>query len=369
MRMAAGQLVTLGSCVLLACGLAFGQQPAPTAPQATEEEQVVQQLLGKLTELSKLISREPQSWQHQMSQADVMFKLAHYSKGKEREDWLRVASESVYAAAVQAPENQPSTYQQLQQLPSQIQRTYPESKVWSHVARQVIQAEYVRTLSKQDADPTKAQAHLRDRLVAFANEHQDVPEAPEAAMEAASISESMKSVEDAVRCYRHVATRYAGTPAGRLAAGRQWRLGGVGTPVALALPCLYAASSASEPPYDLSEARGKVVVLYFWSCGSNVEADFPVLKQLNDRYQYRGLQVVYVNLDDDSSKVREYLKGKLVPGVHIQQQGGLKSEMAGQFGLKALPEAMLVGPDGKLIAHSLTAARLGAVVAEQFGGK
>src|SRR5262249_55292887 len=197
MRTAAGRIVALGSCLLLACGTVWSQQPAmPHAtgvPTVAREEQEVQQLLAKLTELSKLITQNPQSWQYQANQADVVMQLAARSKGKEREDWLRLAADSLYAAAVQAPENEPAAYQRLQQMPSELARAFPESKAWSHAVRLEIQADHVRILSRQGTDPTKAQVHLRDRLLGFAGSYPDAPEAPEAVMEAAGFCGSLES--------------------------------------------------------------------------------------------------------------------------------------------------------------------------------
>jgi TolA-binding protein len=363
------------TCLLVACVPAFAQRHAMAPPVAGQppmmprEDQEVQQLLARLTELSKLVAQHPNSWQQQISQADVVMQLAARSQGKEREEWLRMAVDSVYAAAAQAPDGEPAAYQRLQQMAPDLARAFPESKAWVHAARMEIQAEYVRSLAKQDADPTKAQVRLRDRLTSFAGAHPDVPEAAEAVMEAAAICESLKSTADAVRCYQYVASRYAGTPVARRAAGRQWRLGGVGSEVGLSLPYLYPSSAQTEPPFDLKELRGKVVVVYFWACSAEAGGDLQTLKWLTDRYSGRGLEVVYVNLDADAAKARAFLEGKLLSGTHLHQKGGLDSETGGRFGLKALPEALLIGGDGKLIAHSLSAAQLEGAVSEQLPGK
>jgi len=337
-------------------------------PTMSREDQEVQQLLAKLTELSQLITQNPQSWQYQANQADVVMQLAVRSKGKEREDWLRMAAESLYAAAIQAPENEPAAYQRLAQMPAELARAYPDSRAWAHAARLEIQADHVRMLAKKDADPTRAQIHLRHRLLGFAGSYPDAPDAAEAVMEAAQICESLETTADAVRCYQYAAARYPGTPLARQAAGRQWRLGGVGTEVTLSLPCLYPSSSV-EQSFDLNELRGKVVVVYFWTCSAEVENDLLKLKRLTDRYQMGGLEVVYVNLDDDANKARAFLSGKLLNGTHVHEKGGVGSETAARFSLKSLPEALLIGRDGKLIAHSLSAGQLDGAVADQLPGR
>lgn len=363
----------LCGCFVFALGTASAQQrpsaPSTNEPPVSQEDQEVQQLLKRLTELSDLITRDPQSWQHQLTQTEISFKLAARSKGQERTDWLKMGIDSLYAAAVQAPEGQPAPYKRLEQLPAEIKQVYPKSNLWSHAARMVIQADYVRALSKKDADPTRAQLAMRDRLLGFAGEHADAPEAADMVMEAAKVCEDLKTPEDAVRCYRYVVARYSGTAVARTAAGRQWRLGGVGTEVSFTLPYLYAATGQSQEPYCLSEARGKLTVVYFWSATAGVEADLDALKRLTDRYPFGKLEVVYVNLDDDGAKAREFLRGRLLNGTQVWQKGGLQSETAASFGLQALPEALLVGPDGKLLAHSLNVGQLEAAVAEKLPSK
>jgi hypothetical protein len=336
----------------------------------SKEDQEVQHLLAKLTELSGQITREPNSpnvARLQTAQAEVMLHLAARSRGKEREDWLRMTIDAYYSAALQAGEADPTGYARLQQLPGYIAKNFPESKLASHAMLQEIQADYVRVLGKATDDPSKAQMHLADRLVRFAQEHPNATEAPKAVLDAAQLCESLKRTDDARRCYAYLAQRYAGTDIARKAKGIQWRLGEGSSPVELNMPPVYATGARGDQPFDMKDVRGKLVVVYFWSSSSpEAEGDFHVLKALTDRYQFKGLEVVYVNLDDDPLKVREFLSGKLTSGTHLHQKGGLNSDVAQRYGIKALPEAFLVGKDGNLIKHSLKAAQLFAEVAAQM---
>ncbi|MFO0879612.1 MAG: TlpA disulfide reductase family protein [Gemmataceae bacterium] len=371
------RLAALGTSVLLAAGTAPAQTVSASpatgggqAPAVSKEDQEVQQLLARLTELSNSLSKDAQPaqiYRYQVAQTDVMLQLAVRSKGKERDDWVKMAVDSLYAAAVQAPDNDPSALQRLQQLPGQIRLSFPESKMATYAMLQEIQADYMRALGKDGGEPTKAQLLLRDRLLQFAEANPDVAEAPRAVMDAAQLSEQLNRKDDARKCYQYVARRYAGTVLGRKAEGVQWRLGEGKTQVNLRLPYIYATSARGDTPFDLNDVRGKLVVLYFWSTSSpTVDQDLQMLKAVTDRYQFQGVEVVYVNLDDDPVRVREVLSGKLLAGPQVCQRGGLNSETAQRFGITSLPEVLLVGKDGQLLRHSLKVNQVEEEISKQL---
>src|SRR5207237_307409 len=152
--------------------------------------------------------------------------------------------------------------------------------------------------------------------------------------------------DDACSCYRRLAENYPGLPLARKARGALRRLGGLdGETVDLRLPLLYPAPGG-EQPFDLKEMRGQMVLIYFWSSTSAAAEGFDALNRLTDRYQYRGLQVVYVNLDGDTDKAKEFLNGRLTAGTHVFERGGLNGGIAEHYGIQELPQLFLVGTDG-----------------------
>jgi thiol-disulfide isomerase/thioredoxin len=211
--------------------------------------------------------------------------------------------------------------------------------------------------------PDKAQQHLCDRLFRFAQQYPNSAEAPAALQEAAHLSETMGKTGEAQRYYRYLAVRYPHHVLGRKANGALWRLGPGKEPVQVQLPLLFPSSPRDES-LSLHEYRGRVVIVYFWSSNSpGVSEDMQRLKQLSDRYQYRGLAVVYVNLDSDPVAAKAFLSGRLTGGVHLHQRGGLNSAIAERYGLLGLPQVFLVARDGTLLQQTQQTTGLDMTVA------
>jgi hypothetical protein len=320
--------------------------------------------------LSRLISQNaqaPQAWRFHLEQGEVLLQLVGRSKGEERDKLLRMAIDSFYSAAAISPGDQPTAYERLLRLPAQIAQAIPGSPLIHYAVLQEIQADCMRVLEKSGGDRAKFQEHRRNRLMRFARENIQSPEAPNAVLEAAQISESLGATEEACRCYRYLNENFPGHTAGRKAGGALWRLGKIDGPVRLEMPLLYSAGGPGDAPYDLGQLRGKLVVVYFWSStDAHVAEDFRALKQLTDSYGSRGLEMVYVNMDEDPAQGRAFLSGQLTAGVHLYQSGGLAGAAAERYGILELPQSFLVGKDGTLLGHTIPAVQFETHVSQHL---
>jgi hypothetical protein len=335
------------------------------------EDRDTQTLLAKVSEYSNYILRNAESkqiYRYQIAQGDLMLQVAVRCKNvKERDHWLRMAVDTYHGAMVGSPENDLTAHNRLLQLRSEIVASYPGCAVGTYAGLQEIQADYLRTLNKAGDKPEQAQQHRLQRLVHFASENRNDPDAPKVIMEAAHTYESMKKAEDARKCYRYLADTYPTIAEGRKAGGCLWRMGLSGEAVSLKLPVLFPTTDPDANEYDLATARGKIAVVYFWSCKcGQVEEDMQALKHLTDRFQYKGVEVVYVNLDDDPKEAKAFLAGRLNSGIQVYQKGGLGSPVAERYGLQALPQTFLVGKDGSLLKHSVQSSQIELEVSSQM---
>jgi hypothetical protein len=344
--------------------------PDPATGEAVPQDPELTRLLNRLTRLSEEIGKNidsPQIWRTQLEQADVLMRLAARCSPDERSRWLRMAVDSLYSAAVQSPENEQTAIHRLAQMPGQLAQIPSARDLYTYAALQEIRAAHVRSLTATGADPAKAQATLASNLLHFAQAYPQAAEAPKAVLEAGQIWESLKNAEEACRCYRCLIEKFSQHALARKAEGCLWRLGLGGASVHLKLPLLYSSEDRPDLCFDIEELRGRVVVVYFWSATySRSGEEFDALRRLADRYQSRGLAIVYVNLDRDPEPARAFLSGRLTAGEHLYQSGGLDGAVAERYGLQSLPQAFLIGRNGTLLRHSLQVSQLDGELAGQL---
>lgn len=369
-------LPSLGGSLLMAAG-AFASSPyspaaAPDGAVSTApaDEQQLRPLLDKLTQLSEIIERNnqsPQVWQYHLEQAELLLRLAVQSQEKEREGVLRMAVDGFYSAALLSPREQPVAFERLRQLPQRLAHYFPGNSAVLYAVLQEIQADCMLVLEQSGGDSAKSEKHRCERLLQFARQHPDVPEAAKAVLQAAQAAETLGDADEAGRCYRYLIEHFPNDAAARKAAGALWRLGQDHQPMVLELPLLYASGPSSNSLFNLAELRGRLIIVYFWtSTSASAAEDFQTLKQLTDRYAGRGVGVLFVNMDAEPAQGRAFLSGRLTSGVHLYQAGGLDGPVAERYGLQQVPQAFLVGRDGTLLKHSLSASQLEAELADRL---
>lgn len=117
---------------------------------------------------------------------------------------------------------------------------------------------------------------------------------------------------------------------------------GVPAPVG---PSLAAASS---PPLDLSQLRGRTLVVDFWAtwCLPCV-AQQPIIEGLKQRFaQSPDVEFLSLNADDDRTLVAPFLKSQKW-NMRVYDEAGL----AGLLGVNQLPTVLIIGRDGKIFSR------------------
>jgi TolA-binding protein len=341
---------------------------APQVQPATQEDRETQQLLQQLTALGETLVREIQSphvWKLQIQQGDVLLQIAHRSKGAERDHFLRMAMDTYLSAAISSPANEPLAWGRVDQLPGHILQYFPGCNLYSTAALKGLRAQHTRQTQSGQGSSAQNEVALAQRLLSFAQQYPQAPEAPQVIQEAAQIYETQGNKGEAGRCHRLLADQYAGTPVARQARLALRRLGGIdGEIIPLQLPLLYPTSASGNLPYDIQDLHAELIVLVFWSSDSpGLAEEFDAVKRLTDRYHSRGLEVVYVCMDEDANRAREFLSGRVLTGTHVWFKDGLKSAFAERYGLERLPEAFLLSQGRAVLTPSLSASQMEAAVA------
>jgi thiol-disulfide isomerase/thioredoxin len=118
-------------------------------------------------------------------------------------------------------------------------------------------------------------------------------------------------------------------------------------------------------PIDLAKLKGKVVLVDFWAtwCGPCV-AEIPNIKKMYEKYHAKGFEVVGVSVDEDKDKLAEFLKDKKLPWSSIYDHGAKEGErMSEYYGVMAIPQAILVDQEGKVVALEARGPELGRMLA------
>jgi hypothetical protein len=129
-------------------------------------------------------------------------------------------------------------------------------------------------------------------------------------------------------------------------------------------------------PFDWSEYQGKVVLVHFWALLNQANLqDISDKDRIHRKYTRRGLKMVGVNLDLDSSKVKEMfdvqpLSWPTVTGANLSQRG-FKHPTAQACGIiaEALPFTVLIGKDGKIAGAGLQGPALDEAIVKLLAAK
>ncbi len=120
------------------------------------------------------------------------------------------------------------------------------------------------------------------------------------------------------------------------------------------------------------DLKGKVVLLEYWAfwCGICL-AEIPELKEFNDKYYDKGLRIIGVFNDNKIDELRKYVKEKNITWPQLinldSTDDSIMHPLAKKYGIKSLPQYLLIGPDGKLIKGHLRVEGLKTHIEELLG--
>ena len=105
---------------------------------------------------------------------------------------------------------------------------------------------------------------------------------------------------------------------------------------------------------SLRALRGSVVVLDFWAtwCGPCI-GEVPHMIELHRRFQGEGLALVGVSLDEDGLALADFLAERDMPWPEICDLGGFDGALPKLFHVRGIPDTVLVGRDGRILARGL----------------
>lgn len=110
----------------------------------------------------------------------------------------------------------------------------------------------------------------------------------------------------------------------------------------------------SGNPVSLVQFRGKYVLIDFWAswCGPCRRENHFLVKTFN-KYKDKNFTVLGVSLDDDKSDWLKAIKKDELNWTQVSDLKGWENEVAVKYKVTSIPQNLLIGPDGKILAKNL----------------
>lgn len=105
---------------------------------------------------------------------------------------------------------------------------------------------------------------------------------------------------------------------------------------------------------SLASYKGKYVLVDFWAswCGP-CRAENPNVVKAYSKFRDKGFDILGVSLDEKKDKWQAAIQADNLPWTHVSDLKGWKNAAAEQYGIRAIPQNLLLDPKGMIIARNL----------------
>ena len=130
----------------------------------------------------------------------------------------------------------------------------------------------------------------------------------------------------------------------------------------------FEAQDLAGRTISLAAYQGKPVLLDFWAtwCGP-CRAEMPNFKKIVATYAPRGLVVIAVSLDQDEKKLRDVVRAEGLNWPQLFDGKGWGNAIARLYNVRAVPQTLLIGPDGIIVRREYRAGTFEDDIAKLVG--
>lgn len=117
---------------------------------------------------------------------------------------------------------------------------------------------------------------------------------------------------------------------------------------------LFSQQDTSGKDIPLSFFRGKYLFIDFWASWCRpCRAENPLFKKLFAQYRNNNFHILGVSLDGERKAWTKAIVHDSLEWSHVSDLQIFDNAVAKQYGISEIPQNLLIGPDGKIIAKNL----------------
>ena len=95
----------------------------------------------------------------------------------------------------------------------------------------------------------------------------------------------------------------------------------------------------------------------------------PLMKEIHKAYADRGLQIIGLSFDKTREAWLSAINRYELPWLQLSDLKGWDSVTSEVYGIQAIPETVLIAPDGKIVSTGLRDEQLKSKLEDIFSGK